>query len=55
MKRKIVVAVVDKKTGRAYMWADSLSELAKTGECADGATLMCLTWESYTRRHQGGN
>ena len=52
MKRKIVIAVVDKKTGRALMWANTLSELAKQGECAEGATLMCLTWESYMRRYQ---
>lgn len=52
MKRKIVIAVVDKKTGRALMWANTLSELARQGECAEGATLMCLTWDSYMRRHQ---
>ena len=52
MKKKIVIAVVDKKTGRAHMWANSLREIAGMGECAEGATLMCLTWESYMRRHQ---
>lgn len=52
MKRKIVIAVVDKKTGQTLMWVNTLGELAKQGECAEGATLMCLTWESYMRRHQ---
>ena len=52
MKRKIVIAVVDKKTERALMWANTLSELAKQGECTERATLMCLTWESYMRRYQ---
>jgi hypothetical protein len=52
MKKRIVFAVVDKKTGRALMYADKLKQIIKVGECAESATLMCLTWESYLRRHQ---
>ena len=52
--KKVVIAVVDKKTGRALMWANSLKEIASTGQCAEGSVLMCLTWDSYMRRYQGG-
>ena len=55
MKKKIVFAVVDKKTGRALMYADTLKQIIDTGECAEGATLMCLTWESYLRRYRYEN
>lgn len=52
MKKKIVFAVVDKKTGRALMYADTLKQIIDAGECVEGATLMCLTWESYLRRYK---
>lgn len=50
MKRKIVIALVEKDTGKAIAYCDTLKEWAKLGECTEKTHFMCLTWESYLRR-----
>lgn len=49
--KRIVFAVVDKNTGRAFCYCDTLKELASIGTCTDNACIMCLTWESYLKRY----